>query len=202
MSLKYVLKVFPGFSKHFLKMKLANFKISKKKGKKYKPKTKIMLILGLFCRSVEILAKNISDSKTFNILLNVPQIKKKGKKYIKSTIILKIEIFGEKIFFTPFSATFFQRYFWYLLPFYLWRVYFWHFCTLLQDFDPFCGTIYPLYRYFVKISTKKNRHFLWPKSLKNAEKGVKRVKKGTLCTFPESTSFGLYPPKISWLYHN
>ena len=37
------LKVFPGFSKHFLKMNLANFKISKKRVKKYILDQKITL---------------------------------------------------------------------------------------------------------------------------------------------------------------
>ena len=78
MSSKYVLKVFPGFSKHFLKMKLDNFKISKKKGKKYKPKTKIMLILGLFCRSVEISGQKYCGFKNFQYFTKRTPNKKKG----------------------------------------------------------------------------------------------------------------------------
>ena len=78
MSLKNVLNVFPGISKHFLKMKLANFKISKKKGKKYKPKTKIMLILGLFCGSVEISGQKYFGFENFQYSTKRTPNKKKG----------------------------------------------------------------------------------------------------------------------------
>ncbi len=78
MSPKYVLKVFPGFSKYFLKMKLANFKISKKNGKKYKPKTKIILILGLFCGSVEISGQKYFGFENFQYFTKRAPNKKKG----------------------------------------------------------------------------------------------------------------------------
>ena len=61
-------------------MKLANFKISKKKGKKYKPKTKIMLILGLFCGSVEISGQKYFGFENFQyITKRTPNKKKKVK---------------------------------------------------------------------------------------------------------------------------
>ena len=63
--------------------------------------------------------KNISDLKTFNILLNVPQLKKKGKKYQHPK---NRDFWKKKNFVTPFSAIFFQGTFG---------------TTLLQDFDPF-----------------------------------------------------------------
>jgi len=78
MSLKCVLKVLAGFSKHVLKMKLANFKISKKKDKKYKPKTKIMLILRLFCRLVEISGQKYFGFENFQYFTKRTPNKKKG----------------------------------------------------------------------------------------------------------------------------
>ena len=141
-----------------------------------------MLILGLFCQSVEISGQKYYGFKNFQYFTKRTQIKKKGKKYIKSTIILKIEIFRKKIFFTPFSATFFQRYFWYLLPFFLWRVYFWHLCTLLQDFDPFWYVLLFISLFCQNFDQKKPSFFMTGISLKHEKRG-KKGKKGYVMYF-------------------
>ena len=74
-------------------------------------------------------AKNISDSKTMDISLKVPQISKKGKKYIKSTITWKIEILRKKKFFAIFFQKSIKSYIRYLIPLKKGKVYFRYFCN-------------------------------------------------------------------------
>ena len=80
-------------------MKLDNFKISKKGLKSTYWTKKLPYFRAYLRQGHQFWAKNISDSKTMDISLKVPQILKKGKKYIKSTITLKIEILRKKIVF-------------------------------------------------------------------------------------------------------
>jgi hypothetical protein len=117
-----------------------------------------MLILGLFCRSVEISGQKYFGFKNFQYFTkHTPN--KKGNKYIKSIIILKIEIFRKNKFSHHFRQLFFKDTLSTFYPF----IYRWcNFDTFVLYFKiltPFY-TIYPSYCYSVKISTKKNVIFM------------------------------------------
>ena len=177
MSPKYVLKVFPGSSKHFFKMKLGNFKFSKKKGLKSTHWTKKLPYFRPYLRQGhQFWAKNISDSKTMDISLKVPQILKKGKKYIKSTITWKIEILRKKNVFAIFFQKSIKSYIRYLLPLKKGKVYFRYFFNFSKKSRLF-GTIYPFFRNFTKILDQKNRFFFLSRALWPPQKRVKGVKR-------------------------
>ena len=129
-----------------------------------------------------------------DISLKVPQISKKGKKYIKSTITWKIEILRKKNFFAIFFQKSIKSYIRYLLPLKKGKVYFRYFLTSVKSPD-FCCTIYTFFAILRKFLTKKSVFILIEDSL-TPPKRVKEVKKGTWCTFLNSTSFGPTPPQI------
>jgi len=64
--------------KTFFKNEVGQLQNFKKKGKKYKPKTKIMLILGLFCGSVEISGQKYFGFENFQYSTKRTPNKKKG----------------------------------------------------------------------------------------------------------------------------
>ena len=177
MSPKYVVKVFPSFSKHFLKMKLANFKISKKGLKSTYWNKKLPYFKPYLRQGHQFWAKNISDSKTMDISLKVPQITKKGKKYIKSTITWKIEILRKKIFFAIFFQKSIKSYIRYLLPLKKGKVYFRYFFNFSKKSRLFLYDL-PFFRNFTKIWDKKNRFFLIEGTLTPRKKGKRGTSPG------------------------
>ena len=140
-------------------------------------------------------AKNISDSKTMDISLKVPQISKKGKKYIKSTITWKIEILRKKNFFAIFFQKSIKSYIRYLLPLKKGKVYFRYFCNSSKKSRLFWYDL-PFFSQFYENFGPKKTFFLLSRALWPPKKKGKRGKKGTSCTFPKSTSFGRTPPQI------
>ena len=77
MSPKYVLKKCPGFSKLFLKTKLANFKISKKRVKKYILDQNITFYQVLFASKASILGLKYFRFENYgHITKRTPNIKK------------------------------------------------------------------------------------------------------------------------------
>ena len=67
-----------GLFKTCFKNEVGQLQNFKKKGEKYKPKTKIMLILRLFCRSVEISGQKYFGFENFQYFTERTQNKKKG----------------------------------------------------------------------------------------------------------------------------
>ena len=131
-----------------------------------------------------------------DISLKVPQISKKGKKYIKSTITWKIEILRKKIVFAIFFQKSIKSYIRYLLPLKKGKVYFRYFFNFSKKSRLFLYDL-PFFSQFYENFGPKKPFFSYRGHFDPPKKRVKGVKKGTSCTFPKSTSFGGTPPKIS-----
>jgi hypothetical protein len=131
-----------------------------------------------------------------DISLKVPQISKKGKKYIKSTITWKIEILRKKICFAIFCQKSIKSYIRYLLPLKKGKVYFRYFFNFSKKSRLF-GTIYPFFRNFTKILDQKNRFFSYRGHFA-PQKRVKGVKRVLHVLFLKVHRLAvLSPPKIS-----
>ena len=74
-------------------------------------------------------------------------------------------------------------------------LYFWYFLAQVYNFYPFWYFLRFILN-FILIFSPKKAHFFTIEGTLNLIKRVKRVKKGTLYTFPNSTSVGLFPPQI------
>ena len=119
------------------------------------------LILGLILRQGhQFWAKNNLNSKTMDISLKVPQISKKGKKYIKSTISWKIEILRKKNVFAIFFQKSIKSYIRYLLPLKKGKVYFRYFFNFSKKSRPFLYDLPFFSQFYENFGPKKAFVFL------------------------------------------